>query len=411
MAQTRPSYLAYIGTTKIAFIKAIQDRSRRFEAKSLSAVSAAGFERGMVKNLPEAAEALSRISKEVLGDDYGEIISCRVVVSSASLKSHTFQSSLYFHGNPHPITMKDIRQVIAQTRSVATVPLKEVIIQAIPQAFLVNDLDGVQNPLGLEASRIGVTLRLLTLDFLNYSNLLKAFERCEMDVTDVVPSVLAASDSVLDRSEKQRGVIFALVGGNACHFACFKNSVLVETRSIPCGGELITEMLGKNLNMDHSDAERVKEAFGSASPKEEFQEELIPIHDTKEREQTYIKRSEFEKQMAAGLKFFFDRLYKEIGELRKAHAPLNEVVFSGGGARLDGFLEKMKDHGLSNVRLGHSTDIAGPDSIITNPAFSGALGGLSFSSRIREESLPGMERQHWVSRGIESVRNWVFEYF
>lgn len=403
-------YLAYIGTTKVAFLKANAKWRDRVEVLALSARLAEGFERGIVKDLAHASQTLSKTISDVVDPEEKAITPCRLVVSNVYLKNHTFQSSVYFQGNPHLLTLRDVRAAIAQTRSVATIPLQEVIVQAVPQEFLVNDLMGVQNPIGLEASRLGVTLRLLTLDFLVYNNLLRVFERCDLEVSDVVPSLLCAAHCVLSPLEKQTGVILVVIGGTATHFACYKNSVLVETRSIPMGGDCITEVIEKNLNIEHLDAQRMKESFGSATPKVEFQEELIPVPDSNGRKKYPITRSEFEAQMSSGLSLFFLEMKKEIKELQERYAPLNQVVFTGGGVRLDGFLDVVRDLISPSSRIGTPQGIAGPEALITDPAFSGMLGGINFSSRVNEDGLATTGRQNWISRTVEVARNWIFEY-
>ena len=403
-------YLAYIGTTKIAFLKANVRSQNRIEVLALSARLAYGFERGIVKDLAQASETLSETLNDVVGADEKAITPCRLVVSNVYLKNYTFQSSVYFQGNPHLLSLKDVRAAIAQTRSVATIPLQEVIIQAVPQEFLVNDLMGVQNPIGLEASRLGVTLRLLTLDFLVYNNLFRVFERCDLEVSEVIPSVLSAAHCALTPLEKQTGVILVIIGGTATHFACYKNSVLVETRSIPVGGDCITEVIEKNLNIEHLDAQRIKESFGSATAKVEFQEELIPVPDSNGRKKYPIKRAEFEAQMSSGINIFFSELRKEIKMLQERFAPLNQVVFTGGGARLDGFLDVVRDMISPSSRIGTPQGVSGPDALIKDPSFSGVLGGIGFSSKVSEQGLAAPGRQNWVSRTVEVARNWIFEY-
>ena len=405
----KPIYLTYIGTTKIAFLKAYSRSEGPIEVTALSAHLADGFERGIVKDLMQASQTLSNSVSEVLGSEKS-IVPCRLVISNIYLKSYTFQSSVYFHGNPHPITLKDVRAAIAQTRSVANIPLQEVIVQEVPQEFLVNDLSGVQNPLGLEATRLGVTLRLLTLDGLVYNNLLRVFERCDLEMTDIIPSVLSASHNMLTSLEKQTGVILVVVGGGATHFACYKNSVLVETRSIPIGSDCITEVISKQLNIEHLDAQRLKESFGCSVPKTEFKDELIPVPDSENRKKYPIKRFEFETQMASGLNVFFKEIKNEIQILQSFYAPLNQVVFTGGGVKLDGFLETVQENISPSSRIGTAQDIIGPEALIADPAFSAALGGISFSSRISEHEMVRHGRQGWISRAIESARNWIFEY-
>ncbi len=405
----KPIYLTYIGTTKTAFLKAYLRDENQIEVTALSAHLANGFERGIVKDLMQASQTLSNSVGEVLGEEKS-VVPSRLVISNTYLKSYIFQSSVYFQGNPHPITLKDVRAAIAQTRSVANIPLQEVIVQEVPQEFLVNDLSGVQNPLGLEASRLGVTLRLLTLDGLVYNNLLRVFERCDLDLKDIIPSVLAASQSVLTMPEKQTGVILVVIGGGATHFACYKNSVLVETRSIPIGSDCITEVISKNLNIDHLDAQRLKESFGSAVPKVEFKEELIPISDSENRKKYNIKRFEFETQMSSGLDVFFKEIKNEIQILQSYYAPLNQVVFTGGGTKLDGFLEAAMEHISPTSRIGIPQNVLGPEALVTDPAFSAALGGIGFSTRVTEHDMMRQGRQNWVSRTVEAARSWIFEY-
>ena len=405
----KPIYLTYIGTTKIVFLKAHLRNSRQVEISALSAHLAEGFERGIVKDLIQASQTLSNSVGEVLGYEKS-IIPSRLVISNTYLKSYTFQSSVYFQGNPHPITMKDVRAAIAQTRSVANIPLQEVIVQVVPQEFLVNDLSGVQNPLGLESSRLGVTLRLLTLDGLVYGNLLRVFERCDLEITDIIPSVLSASHGVLTSQEKQTGVILVVIGGCATHFACFKNSVLVDTRSIPIGSDCITDVISRRLNIEHLDSQRLKEAFGSAVPKTEFQEELIPIPDSDGKKKHPIKRFEFETQMASGLDIFFGGIQNEISDLQSQYSPLNQLVFTGGGTRLEGFLEAVQEHISPTSRIGTIQGVTGPETLVSDPAFSAALGGISFSARISEQDMLKQEGRNWVSRTAEAAKNWIFEY-
>lgn len=400
-------YLAYIGTTKVAFLKAYK-RPEKIEIVRLSAHLAKGFERGIVKDLVEASETLAKSVAEVAGEEKS-IFPCRVVISNNYLKNYIYQSSIYFQGNPHPISLKDVRAAIAQTRSVATIPLQEVIVQSVPQEFLVNDLSGVQNPLGLEASRLGVTLRLLTLDCLVYNNLLRVFERCDLEISDIVPSFLSGAHHVLTNDEKQAGVILVLVGGGVTHFSCYKNSVLIETKSIALGADCITEVISKNLNVDYLDAQRLKENYGSAIRKTEFKDELIPIPNDEKKKRS-IKRYEFEAQISTGLNHLLGEIKKAVNVLQADYAPLNQVVLMGGGACLDGFLEVVQENICPSARIATLGNVIGPETLISNPAFAAVLGGLSFDSRITEHEMARNGRQNWLTRTVDTARNWIFEY-
>jgi cell division protein FtsA len=409
--KNKNSFVAYIGTTKLAFMKVRTAPSGEVEVAALAARLANGFSDGVVKDIAVASETLSGAMKDVMGSDEESTMPCRVVVSNHYLKSYTFQSSVYFQDRPHALSMKDVRSAIAQTRSVATIPLQEIIVQAVPQSFMVNDLEGIQNPLGLEAGRLGVTLRLLTLDFSVHSNLLKVFERCELEVVDIVPSILASAETALKKTEKQEGVILINVGGTATHFACYKNSVLVDVSSIPMGADYMTHEISKKLNIDYLDAQKVKEKFGSAITKMEFRDELIPIQDTNGHKNYHIQRGEFEAHMAVALDVFFDKLKDEVKSLQLRYAPLTQLVLTGGGVKLDNFLEVVKDRIHPIARIGCPEEVKGPETIVKNPGFSAILGGARFTSQITNpEKLLATPRNIFM-RTSETIRDWIFEYF
>src|SRR3989338_4535183 len=89
-------YLAYIGTTKVAFLKAYEHANGKIEVNSLSARLAKGFEQGVVKDLIQASQTLNEAVQDVLGSNDPSVTSCRLVVSNVYLKHYTFQSSVYF---------------------------------------------------------------------------------------------------------------------------------------------------------------------------------------------------------------------------------------------------------------------------------------------------------------------------
>src|SRR3989338_8256347 len=102
-------YLCYIGTTKVAFLKALSRGRDQAEVVALSARLGHGFERGIVKDLAQATQTINEAVAEVVSAEKRPILSCPLVVSNDYLKNYTFQSSVYFQGNPHAVTLRDVR--------------------------------------------------------------------------------------------------------------------------------------------------------------------------------------------------------------------------------------------------------------------------------------------------------------
>ena len=116
--------------------------------------------------------------------------------------------------------------------------------------------------------------------------------------------------------------------------------------------------------------------------------------------------------MKSGLETFFDAIRKEVRSLQERFPPLNCLVLTGGGVRLDGFLDVVKESISSIARIGVAQGTGGPEALIQNPAFSAALGGIWFMNQIREDRKIAVSTpQHWFLRTVEAARNWIFEYF
>jgi cell division protein FtsA len=407
-----PQYIIHIGTVQVTCLKVIRasDGTKKIAAFS-TCNKPEGFDRGVVKDMPRAAETLRKTLQVVLEGEHETMVRAQVVVSHSHLKNFTFGSSLYFYGNPHALTMKDVREVIAQTRSIATIPLNEIVIQAVPQEFLVNDLSGIYNPIGLEATRLGVSLRLFTLDYPIYNNLQRTLERSDVDVTEFIPSSLGSANAVLTREEKDEGVVLVEVGGFSTRFACYKNSTLVKSHTIPYGSEMITEVLANQFNLKMENARRLKETFVSAQTKPEFLDELVPVEDQDGKERRPIARRQLEHEVQPVIQQLITHIAEAIHVATQESAPVTQAVFTGGGSKLDGFLDVMQNHVPYSLRLGLPRNLLNLPSTLLDAAYADVVGAVDYSSLLIDSQSYYPPVRNVFTRAVDSVKRWVADYF
>lgn len=404
-------YIIHIGTVRVTCLKVVERGTGKRQIAAFSTCEADGFDHGVVKNLSRSSETLRKVLRVVLEGEKETIIRARVGISHPYLKSFIFGSSLYFYNNPHALTMKDVKEVIAQTRSVATIPLNEMIVQAIPQEFLVNDLSGIYNPIGLEASRLGVTLRLFSMDYTVHGNLLRALERAEVEAEELVPTALATAHSVLTPEEKEEGVVLVDVGGHATWLNCFQHNVLMKFQSIEVGSEAITEALSRKLNVSLETARRLKETFVSAQPKLPFGEELVPIEGKDGQVSGHISRREVDAETQPVAGQMMRKIADAITEAGREEMNVTQVVFSGGGARLDGFLDGMQDQLPYPVRLGMPRNFENVPSALSDPSFADVIGMIDYTSLVLDRDSFQSPQANFLSTAVGSVRRFVSEYF
>ena len=185
----------YLGTQKAVAVEALLGHGEPRVLRHAVEKNPDGFDKGMVTNLEKAATTLEKLLAK-LAPERNEEFTPFVVLGNSKLKTYTFSSSQYYQGFQRVVSSQEIRSVVAQTRSVATLPLSEFVLQAIPDSFIVNDLEGVTNPQGLEAHRLGVRLKIYTMNFQEFKNIGRAFEAAEINIKGFFPKFLTVSEAV-----------------------------------------------------------------------------------------------------------------------------------------------------------------------------------------------------------------------
>jgi cell division protein FtsA len=404
-------YLLYIGTTKLVGIRGLLDKNDQVIMETLVKVPSLGFEQGVVVDLEKACGQVREIIGKIAKENILHKITLQVILSNNLIKTFACTSSAYFGDNPKMISQLDIDRVITQTRGTATIPLSEYIVLAKPQEFTVNDLNGVKNPLDLEARRLGVNLMLYTIHTDVLKNINKIFDRLELNVSAYYPRIVTASFAVLRPEEKRDGVVLIDIGGYTTSVSYYNNNILDFYEVIPMGGESITTYLSNNLHISLMEARRLKEQYGSAILLERFEDEIIPVVDVFGKTKLNINKKRLYDQIHIAAKEFIDKIYVLLRQKKQENRQICGAVVTGGGANLDGFLDLIqKTLGIS-VRLGVVRNVSGHTDAVSNPGYSSQLGLLEYLLEERKEKKHHYMGKNMLTKKILQGKEWIQENF
>ncbi len=377
-----------------------------------------GFRGGFVTQVDKAAKLLSSALERLKKTREGEfirdlsVLDAYVVLGNSKLASHTFSSSVYFPQGKKTLAHTDVRQVVDQTRSVATLPLSEGILQTLPAAFLVDDLDQVQDPVGLDAERLGVTLKIFTMESREFKNIEKAFEAAEIEVQGFFPRTLAVSEAVLSEQEKQEGVLLMDVGADGVYLSLWRGGMIAGTRVLDMGLRRLCQEIGNTWQISLTDAEKVFERYGSLSAEPQYGDELIPLVIRESQEKKQIERQNFHQQFLKSAKEWVAQILSESDSFIREHGVFHpHYVFAGSGTRLDGFLEFLHKEFATDARLGvvRSTDAAAE--LKTNPGLAAALGGLQLVAHLERQKKMYFAPRGLLEKTFMSAKDWLASYF
>jgi len=137
------------------------------------------------------------------------------------------------------VEQEDVERVVDAAKAVA-IPADQRILHVLPQEFIIDDQDGIRQPIGMSGVRLEAKVHLVTGSISAAQNITKCIRRCGLEVEDVILEQLASSQSVLTNDEKDLGVILVDMGGGTTDIAIFTEGAIRHTAVIPVAGDQVT---------------------------------------------------------------------------------------------------------------------------------------------------------------------------
>src|SRR5262249_21795453 len=191
------------------------------------------------------------------------IDSVHLALSGAHVKAFNTRGIVAVAGRNREITREDVRRAIDAAKAVA-LPSGREILHVLPQDFVVDDQDGIGAPVGMTGTRLEVNVHVVTGSASSTRNIVACVNRAGVEILEMVPEPLAASEAVLTDDEKQLGVALVDIGGGTTDFAIFERGSIWHTGVVAVGGDHFTNDIAVGLRTPIPDAEKIKRRCGCA---------------------------------------------------------------------------------------------------------------------------------------------------
>ncbi len=252
---------------------------------------------------------------------------------------------------------------------------EHVVLHAHPALYSIDRADGVKNPVGLHANRLGVDIHVIAAEQAPLRNLDYIIRSAHLGVRAIVASPVAAALACLTDEERELGVALVELGAEVTNVSLHVGGMLVGLRSIPLGARDISDDIACAFAVQRRDAERLKCFYGSAMTSPRDNHEMIeanqigaengaePMRITRAQLMTVIR------QRVEELTSQIDNALKGLG------FPLGrQVVLTGGGAELKNIADYMQGVLGRAVRVGRPKSITGLPDAHSGPAFATLVG-------------------------------------
>ena len=362
-----------IGTTKVCTIITRKRADHRVEVTGLSLVPCNGMSKGMVAD-SAAVTSATRESVESAAADAG------VEVSSvyAGLTGSHVESKNRWANVPRTDGMRAVtdRDLTAAKKAAGAIDLSDDrrLLHVIPRSYALDGLHGVRNPLGMHTGELHVESHVITGSVSKITELHNAVSDAGVRVSSMVVEPVATADAVLTADEREEGAVLIDVGGGTSDIAVYHDGAVAHTAVIPVGGYQFTNDLSIAFSIDFGSAEQLKVEHGTAAPELAGMKEDITLYPHTMEQSLTITKREVGQVLKERTSELFRMILLKLEEPHLADIPTDRIVFTGGGAKLEGFLNIAKFIFQRKVRLATPRGLDGMPEGTNDPAYSAAAG-------------------------------------
>lgn len=387
-----------IGTKKTAAIIGEITEDKKIEIIGIGTTDSRGLRKGVVVNLEATVNAIKKAQEEAELMAGVEIDSAFVGISGAHIKSFNSRGVIAVSGKNKEITPEDIERVIDQSKAVSIPPDRE-IIHIIPQEFVVDEQDGIKDPLGMSGIKLEVNVHIVTSATTSVQNLKTCIERAGIEIERIVLNQIAASSSTLTHDEMELGVGMIDMGGGTTEVAIFERGSLWYTSIIPIGGDNFTNDIAVGLRTPIPEAERIKKKFGCVSSPPMDDEDTIEVPSVgRGKKPRILSRQLLADIIQPRAEEIFRLVDNDIKRMGYEKSLNSGIVITGGTALLEGLEEVAEEIFDLPVRRGDPSGIGGLAERVNTPDYAASVGLILFGyDQWKEKTLSkDRKRSLWV---------------
>jgi len=409
MAKTNIIVGLDIGTSKIrTVIASFREGKENPKIIGVGETTTNGMRKGVVVDIEEVTESIKKSIEQAELNSGVSVQNVCASIGGNHIGIKTNKGLVAVSRADQEISEEDISRVI-DSASAFSLPLNREIIHIIPREFKVDEEKNVQDPLGMSGARLEVDVLIIDGLAPSIKNLTKCISNLGIKIENLVLDVLAASQSVLSKRQKELGVLVLDIGGGTAGMAVYEEGKLLYSHILPVGAAHITNDIAIGLRISIDLAEKIKLQYGSALPAEIKKKELIDLSKLDENEEGTVSRQEVAKIIEARTQEILDLVNRELKKINRQKLLPAGVVLVGGGSKTPGIIELTKKELGLPAQIGTPSELEGIAEKVNDPAFSTATGLIFWPFRLKEgnkHKLSISSNNSPASATINKIKKW-----
>ena len=397
-----------IGTSKVC--SAVGEMTEHgVEIIGIGSHGSSGMRKGVVINIDNTVASIKKAVEEAALMAGCEINTVFTGIAGSHIKA--FNSHGVVAVKTREVSQRDLDRVLDAAKAVA-IPTDQEVVHVLPQDYIIDDQDGIKDPLGMSGVRLEARVHIVTGATTAMQNIVKCCNRSGLHVADVALMGLACADAVLTEDEKDLGVALADMGSGTTDITIFHDGAVKHTAVLPIGGNHVTNDIAAGLRTPFADAERIKLRYGCAKASMVAEQARLEVPSSAGKPQRSVSRQILCEIIEPRMDEVFQLIRREILKSGYEDYLASGVVMTGGSMLLPGALEAAEVAIGCPVRLGTSRHVGGLVDVIANPVYSSAIGLVLYGIKRQERSFFRVrEDANILSKVKHRMSDWLSDFF
>jgi cell division protein FtsA len=398
-----------IGTTKVAAVVG-EVTEEGIDVIGIGSHPSAGLHKGVVVNIDATCASINRAVEEAEQMAGCDINTVYAGIAGGHISS--FNTNGIVAVKNREIGEDDVHRVIEQAKAVA-IPLDREVIHAIPQGYVVDDQEGIREPVGMSGVRLEARVHIVTGAVTSAQNIVKCAQRCGLNVADIVLEQIASATSVLHEDEKELGVALVDIGGGTTDLIIYVDGAVAHTSVISVGGQHLTNDIALGLRTPKAEAERIKQRHGCALVRLVDAEEMVEVPSVGGRPPTQQPRQVLAHIIEPRVEEIFALVHRAILDTGYADLLASGLVITGGATLLEGMPEAAEEVTGMPVRRGIPFGFGGMQDMVANPIYATGAGLVNYGRRLPTErsNMIKVREQRVYNKVFGRMTDWFKEIF
>ncbi len=396
-----------IGSTKVCAVVASIDEQEQVHILGVGKAQSDGLNRGVVVNIDKTVNAIRTAVEQAELASGIEVNSVNVGIAGDHIRSIRSKGVITINNKDKEITIRDVERLLEDCQRIM-LPPDQQIIHVIPQEFVVDGQDGISDPVGMSGMRMEAEVHIITGLVSAAKNIYRCVERAGYQVADIILEPLASSYAVLDKEEKEAGVVLVDIGGGTTDLAVFQDNTIRHTAVIAIAGKKVTDDIRVGLSVLDDQAEKLKHKHGECFVDLIEDDETITVPGIAGRPPKEITKSILAKIIQARMEEIMEIVAIEVKRSGYAETLSAGLVLTGGGSLIKNVCPLANEVLGMDAKIGRPLGLAGGlIDEVNSPIYATGVGLVIHALEAGTSGTEAMVPTSSKGSGVEKVMNQI----